>query len=171
MQNNIFLNSGDPLLGTTSNFSHSFDDEIARFDRAQQALEQRKQEMMQARAQASQPEHSRTPVWDEIDRITSDLSDRDYEYINGNEEFQQSNRRIMALLQREYMKVMRPIVEGTKDGKDALNNHLELVKRLRKEASNRSDKEMDLFREYTENYSDKTFAEFMEMKKKNINKK
>lgn len=114
-----------------------------------------------------QPRQSHTPVWDEIDKIVSDMSDREIEYLNGNGEFQQSNQRVMAILQREQLRIMRPIVEGCKDGKEALDNHLALVKKLRKEAANESDKAMDLFKEYTENYPDMPYAEFLKMKREN----
>lgn len=72
----------------------------------------------------------------------------------------------MAILQREQLRMMRPIVEGTKDGKEALETHLSLVKKLRKEAANESDKTMSLFKEYTEHYADKPYAEFLKMKRK-----
>ena len=60
---------------------------------------------------------------------------------------------------------MRPIVEGTKDGKEALESHLNLVKRLKKDAANENNKTMDLFKEYTENYPDMSYSEFLKMKR------
>lgn len=174
MQNNIFLNSGDPLLGTVTDYSgtsRSFEEEMARLDRAQQALVERRQEMAQTRSQMTQPQQSRTPVWDEIDKLVADMSDREIEYLNGSGEFQQSNQRVMAILQREQLRMMRPIVEGCKDGKEALESHLALVKKLRKEAANENDRTMDLFKEYTENYPDMPYAEFLKMKRVNKNNK
>ena len=60
---------------------------------------------------------------------------------------------------------MRPVVEATKDGKQALENHLTLIKRLRNYARDEVNKKYSLFDEYMEKYSDMPFNEFMEMKK------
>ena len=94
------------------------------------------------------------------------MSDNEIEYLNSNGEFAKSNQVVMGILQREQLRMMRPIVEGTKDGKEALENHLALVKRLKKEAANESDKAMNLFKEYTEGYSDMPYSEFLKMKRK-----
>ena len=169
MQNNIFLGSSDPLLGVQPNYfkSGGVEEELARIQAMQQQLDQKKLEIANARQNISGTQQtSRTPVWDEIDKIVSDLSDSDLDYLNSNEEYQKSNQVVMAILQREQLRMMRPIVEGTKDGKEALEAHLSLVKKLRKEAANESDKTMSLFEEYTEHYADKPYAEFLKMKRK-----
>lgn len=168
MQNNIFLGGSDPLLGTITDYSgatRNFEDEMARLDRAQKALEQRKQEMAQARTRmASGQAQSQSPVWDEIEKLTADFSDREFAIVNQDEEFQQSQNNVMAIMQREYMRMMRPIVEGTKDGKETLENHLALIKRLKKKAAKEADRNMELFNEYTQNYSDMSYKEFLQMK-------
>lgn len=166
MQNNIFLGGADPLLDMGKGYqSRNLDDEIARMSQMQQMLEQKKMEMEQARTQMAVPQQSRTPVWDEIDKIIGEMSDREVEYLNGSSDFADSNQKVLAILQREQLRMMRPIVESTKDGKEALESHLELVKRLRKEAANESNKAMDLFKEYTENYPDMSYSEFLKMKR------
>lgn len=166
MQNNIFLGGADPLLDMGKGYQgRNLDDEIARMSQMQQMLEQKKMEMEQARTQMAVPQQSRTPVWDEIDKIIGEMSDREVEYLNGSSEFADSNQKVLAILQREQLRMMRPIVESTKDGKEALESHLDLVKRLRKEAANESNKAMDLFKEYTENYPDMYYSEFLKMKR------
>ena len=62
---------------------------------------------------------------------------------------------------------MRPVVEGTADGKEALENHLRLLKSLKKEASRAVERNMELFNEYTEKYADMTYADFLKMKRSN----
>lgn len=169
MQNNIFLGGGDPLLGAVTDYSgatRNIEDEIARLDRAQKALEQRKQEMTHARTQmASGQQQSQSPIWDEIEKLTADFSDREFAIVNQDEEFQASQQAIMAILQREQLRLMRPVVESTKDGKEALENHLALIKQLKKKATKEVDRNMELFTEYTQNYSDMTYADFLKMKK------
>ena len=145
--------------------SRNIDDEIARMSQMQQMLEQKKMEMEQSRSQITSPQQSRTPIWDEIDKLISEMSDREVEYLNGSSEFADSNQKVLAILQREQLRMMRPIVEGTKDGKEALESHLSLVKRLKKDAANENNKTMDLFKEYTENYPDMSYSEFLKMKR------
>lgn len=105
------------------------------------------------------------PVWDEIDAIVSGLSDQEMQFLNSNQEFLESSANVQNILQREYLRIMRPVVEATKDGKQALENHLTLIKRLRNYARDEVNKKYSLFDEYMEKYSDMSFAEFMEMKK------
>ena len=66
--------------------------------------------------------------------------------------------------EREYMRIMRPIVEQTNDGKEALEQHLSLLKRLVKNVKNEADKRDALFDEYIREYSDRTWQEFIAMK-------
>ena len=49
--------------------SRNIDDEIARMSQMQQMLEQKKMEMEQSRSQITSPQQSRTPIWDEIDKL------------------------------------------------------------------------------------------------------
>ena len=166
MRNNIFLGGADPLLDMGKAYqSRNLDDEIARMSQMQQMLEQKKMEMEPSRSQITSPQQSRTPIWDEIDKLISEMSDREVEYLNGSSEFADSNQKVLAILQREQLRIMRPIVEGTKDGKEALESHLSLVKRLKKDAANENNKTMDLFKEYTENYPDISYSEFLKMKR------
>ena len=39
------------------------------------------------------------------------------------------------------------------------------MKRLKKDAANENNKTMDLFKEYTENYPDMSYSEFLKMKR------
>lgn len=163
MQTNVFLgNSPDPLLGGNGyNNPTDYDAKIAELQAMQQRLEQQRQQSVVNYSKKS----NSSPLWDEIEELTSELSDREFEIINKSEEFQASQNTVMAILQREYMRLMRPIVENTTDGKDALKSHLELMKRLRKDATREVNKNIELFNEYTQHYSDMTYSEFLKMKK------
>ena len=164
--NNIFLGGTDPLLGQPTYQRGSLEDELAKLNLIQQQLDQKKLEIENAKVNMTQPQQSKTPVWDEIDKIIGEMSDSEIEFVNSNQEFANSNQVVMSILQREQLRLMRPLVEGTKDGKEALENHLALVKKLKKEAANESDKTMNLFKEYTEKYSDMPYSEFLKMKRK-----
>lgn len=164
--NNIFLGGSDPLLGQVPSYQRgSVEDELARIAAMQQQLDQKKMEIENAKLNMAQPAQSKTPIWDDIDKLISEMSDREVEYLNGSSEFAESNQKVLSILQREQLRMMRPVVEGTKDGKEALESHLNLVKRLKKDAANESNKAMDLFKEYTENYPDISYSEFLKMKR------
>ena len=80
--NNIFLGS-DPLLGQSPAYQRgSVEDELARIAAMQQQLDQKKMEIESAKLSMNQPQQSRTPLWDEIDKIVSDMSDNEIEYLN-----------------------------------------------------------------------------------------
>lgn len=169
MQTNVFLGGVDPLLGTSAVSPIDYDRQIAELQQMQQRLEAQRQ---QQRTQVAngQPQ-SQAPIWDEIEKLTSELTDREFDIVNRDEELQQSQQTIMAILQREQMRLMRPIVEGTQDGKAALENHLALIKQLKKKATKEADRNMELFNEYTQHYSDMTYSEFLKMKNGSNSKK
>lgn len=166
MQANVFLGgTPDPLLGGSAVTPIDYDQRIEELQQMQQRLEAQKQQQIRQRQQtASGQPQSQAPIWDEIEKLTADFSDREFAIVNQDEEFQSSQQAIMAILQREQLKMMRPIVEGTKDGKEALEKHLALIKQLKKKATREADRNMELFTEYTQNYSNMTYSEFLQMK-------
>ena len=155
--NNIFLGSSDPLLSVGR--SPNYDAQIAELQRMQQALELQKQQIAQAQPEAAPG----APVWEEIEKLTAELSDKEFSYISSCDEFNTSQQAIAEALQAEYTKLMRPIVE--RNHRQLLDEHLQLLKRLRKEAGREIDKRMELFNEYVTTSPDIPFAEFIKNKK------
>ena len=151
--NNIFLGS-DPLLTSTN-----YDNRLAELQQMQQALEQQKQQLMQR----PQENVSQSPVWDEIERLTAELTDKEFAFISENEEFVKSQNKIAEVLQAEYMRMMRPMVERSHKG--LLDEHLVLLRRLKKDASKEIDKQMELLQEYVTKHPDIPFAEFLKTKR------
>ena len=147
----------DPLLGDSPTYT------IPQLEEEQKKIAERLDQLKRNRVQPSnQP---KAPVWDEIDNIVSGMSDQELHLMNSNEEFQESSANIQGILQREYLRIMRPIVENTKDGKDALEKHLTLIKRLRKTARDEVNRKYSIMDEYLERYSHMPFDEFMKMKR------
>ena len=62
------------------------------------------------------------------------------------------------------MKALRPMVENSKEGKDALDYHLTLINRLKKSAAKEADAEMADFKEYREKYSHLTYDDYLKIK-------
>ena len=162
--NNIFIGGTDPLLATSPQFN--LDTQMQELNQLKTLLSQKEQNLAQIKAQMSQntQQQSRTPVWDEIDGMIQGLSDAEYEFVSGNQEFIDSSNSIAALVQSAYMELMRPVVEGSQKGKDALDNHLTLVRRLKKAASAETNKQIADFQEYTQKYADMTYADYLKMK-------
>ena len=158
MQTNVFLGGSDPVLGSNPynpNISE-IEANIQRLQQAQQQMEIQKQRMLNPSAQQAQ---SRNPVWDEIDKLVSEMSDSEFEMVNNNPEYQQSYQKVMAILNREYMRVMRPLVEEA-----ALEELLGMAKKIKKSASEEVNKNMALFAEYTAKYADMPYADFLKLK-------
>lgn len=149
--------AADPILGNPSPLSQDQFASLSEEWKKLCALQQQKASINM------QPQQSKTPIWDEIDKIMDGLTEAQKGFLNSNPEFADSYQDVVNILQREYMRIMRPIVEETKDGKDALENHLTLIKRLRKSAMQEEEKKSALWRDYMEHYSDKSWQEYIEI--------
>ena len=158
----MYFLANDPLLGRSAAQNVTLQD----LDAAQEELA-RKMENLRSMQQASrmQQEQSKTPIWDEIDGLIASMSEKELQFLSNAEEFQASNERVMGVLNREYLRIMRPIVEGTKDGKEALEAHLALVKKLRRDAADEVNRKYALLDEYMEKGGDMTLNEFINSKK------
>lgn len=163
--NNIFINN-DPLLG-----SRDYSSDIAMMEKElemrQAKLAQYKQQMMQQH----QPQQSQTPVWDEIDSIVQGMTEKEYQIVTSNEEWIESNAKIMGLIQAAQLQMLRPIIEQSKEGKDALDHHLTITKRVKKSASMEVDSELNDFQEYKAHYSHMSYDEYLKMKREPKTKK
>ncbi len=134
---NVFLNNNDPVL-RPQDISRAIDEQLANVRRLEQQL---------AQYGAQQP-GSQSPLWDEIDSIVDGLSESERELLAADEEFNRSNGEVLAVLQQEYLRMMRPVVEGSTHGREALKNHLEVVRRLARRAREQTAAELRELREY-----------------------
>jgi len=156
----------DPLLGGSRDYSS----QLQSIEQMQQELEQRKTAITQARQQmqqqqTQQPQQSRTPVWDEIDSICQAMSEKEFAIVSESEEFRESNEFIASLIQQAQLEMLRPVIEASTQGKDALERHLTLVKRLRKSAAKEVDDELNDFKEYREKFAHMPYEEYLKMKR------
>lgn len=147
----------DPLLASQPQYA------LPQLEEEQKKINEKLEQLKRNRIQPVQQQQA--PVWDEIDSIVAGMSDQELDMMNSNEEYRESSAAVQAILQREYLRIMRPIVENTKDGKDALDKHLTLIKRLRKSAKEAVNRKYSLMDEYLERYSNMSFDEFMKMKR------
>lgn len=159
----MFSQGYDPLLGSNQNIETRMQELKALKD----MIEQKEQSLGQIKAQMVQPQvqQPKAPIWDEIDSIIQGLSDEEYDFVTANDEFVESSEKIKGILNSAYMEMMRPIIENSEKGKEALDAHLTLVKRLKKAAHSEVTKQMADFREYMEKYSNMTYADYQKMKR------
>lgn len=160
---NIFLGNNDPLLGTAT----TYESRMQELEQAMRFLKQQKQNLVQMQGASPQQAQSvsRTPIWDEIDSLTAKMTEKEFAVMSASDEFKESAIAINELVQATQLAQLRPIIESSQQGKDALEKHLTLIKRLKKSAEAEVNKEMEDFKEYTEKYSDLPYAEYLKMKR------
>ena len=144
----------------------NYDTKIAELQQAQQALQQQKAQAeasMQGRQSVAQ---NACPVWDEIERVMEDLSESELQFVAADEEYKRSQEVINTIVVREQLRLIRPIVEQSADGKQALQTHLDTLKQLRKMAKKNADAQLIEWQDYMQNYSEMSFADYKKMKLK-----
>lgn len=157
----MFGGNSDPLLS-----GNNYSMQMQELGKMQQEYVNRLQALQQLGEQVQQPQQpkSQTPTWDEIDRVTGAMSDKEFEIMTQNAEYQESQKQIDAVTQIVLMRALRPMIENSKEGKDALDYHLTLINRLKKSAAKEADAEMADFKEYKEKYSHMSYDDFLKMK-------
>lgn len=150
--------SGGPLLDTGVNQQQpqTMDTELQKIYEA----------IQQKRASINmQAQQSPTPLWDEIDNIEDGLTGSQRQYLMRNQDYVDSLQYVTKLIQDEELRIIRPRIEATQQGQEALRKHLSLMRRLKKEASQAEEQKNALRDEYFDSYADKmNYAEFIAMK-------
>ena len=112
-----------------------------------------------------QAQQSSTPLWDEIDKIEDGLTGAQRQYLMQNQEYVDSLQYVTKLIQDEELRIIRPRIENTQQGQDALKKHLSLMQHLKKEATQVEEQKNALRAEYLEHYADKmNYAELIAMR-------
>lgn len=150
----------DPLLGARTDYSAHF----AEIEKAQKVLEQRKQELARMAQSAPETPASTTPIWDEIDTITGNMSATEYQAMLQNKDYQDSLTALNEYVGAVQLKMLRPVIEQSEQGRKILEQHLTTVKFLRKSASAEVDRTLADFKEYTEHYSHLSYDEYLKTK-------
>lgn len=160
---NFNFNRGtDPLLGSGPDYQAHF----VELEQAQKAIEQKKQaltKLMQGADPAVAPQSS-TPIWDSIDEITSEMSPNEFAEMATNENYQASLQALMEYVSAFQLRIIRPQVEQTAEGKRLLEQHLTNIKFLRKAATDNANKKLADFEDYTKNYAHLSWEEYLKTK-------
>lgn len=159
---NFNFNRGlDPLLNSTADYRA----QLAELENAQEMIAQKKQELMSMTQKGTQNvSKSVTPIWDEIDTITGNMSKAEFDAMEADENYQTSLNALMAYVGALQLQMIRPQVEKSEEGRKLLEQHLTNVKFLRKAASAEVDKKLSDFEDYTKNYSNISWEEYLKTK-------
>ena len=159
---NFNFNRGvDPLLGSTVDYQAH----LAELENAQAIIDQKRQALMKmAEAEPQQVAKSPTPIWDEIDTITANMSKAEFQKMSEDENYQSSLNALMEYVGSIQLQMIRPRIEHSEEGKKLLEQHLTNVKFLRKAASADVDKKLSDFEDYTKNYSHMSWDEYQKTK-------
>ena len=159
---NFNFNRGvDTLLGSTADYQSS----LAELESMQAAIDQKKQSLMKmVQNEPQEVSRSATPIWDEIDTITANMSQAEFQTMSENENYKSSLEALMAYVGSVQLQMIRPRIEQSEEGRKLLEQHLTNVKFLRKAASADVDKKLSDFEDYTKNYSHMSWDEYQKTK-------
>lgn len=127
--------NADPLLGNVSHGQQDYDAQIRALRDQEIALQQRRNA-------------SRNPVWDKVDAEVNSLTDMQQKQLNENEEYQMAAMQVQEVINREFMRMIKPAVEATEDGRKALENQLNTVSRLKRKIVEETEQKLKAFEEW-----------------------
>lgn len=161
---NFNFNRGtDPLLGSGPDYSAH----LAELEQAQKAIEQQKQSILKLAQNTQNPEAtpaSPTPIWDQIDTLTDNMTAAEFKAMQDDPSYQKSLGELMEYVAAVQLQLIRPRIEASPEGKKLLEQHLTTVKFLRKAAADNVDKKLADFEDYTKNYSHMSWEEYLKTK-------
>ena len=161
---NFNFNRGtDPLLGSGPDYSAH----LAELEQAQKAIEQQKQSILKLAQNTQNPEAtpaSPTPIWDQIDTLTDNMTAAEFKAMQDDPSYQKSLGELMEYVAAVQLQLIRPRIEAGPEGKKLLEQHLTTVKFLRKAAADNVDKRLADFEDYTKNYSHMSWEEYLKTK-------
>jgi hypothetical protein len=134
--NQVFL-GGDPY--------HTFDD----IDIQIQNMENYRNKLQQLKALQTQ----QTPVkliWDDIDAEVRPMSDEQKKRMFDDAEYVETYTKLNEMVQIEILNLVKAKIENTTEGKELLSQQLKIVKRLKSEIINETNREMEMFKRFKE---------------------
>ncbi len=103
-------------------------------------------------------------IWDDIDSEVSTLSEEQKKRMFDDMEYVDIYTRINSMVQAEILNLVKGRIEGTQEGKELLSQQLKIVKRLKRDIINETNKEMEMFKkfkDFSKNNPGVTYEEFI----------
>lgn len=145
--NNFFLGGNDPLLSNPNQYGYGNAEAQLNVLREQ---ERRLMEQLQQGQQGQQqrPAQNASPVWDEIDKEFDSLTTMQQKALTENDDYRDAYAAVQEILNREFLRIMRPIVENTPDGQKALMRQLSVIKKEKKFIVEDTERKLKEFEEW-----------------------
>lgn len=128
--NNIFLGGANPLLSSPNQYGYP------NAESQLNALREQERRLMEQLQQGPQPQprpaQNSSPIWDEIDNEFDSLTTMQQKALTENDDYREAYAAVQEILNREFLRIMRPIVENTPDGQKALSRQLSVIKKEKK---------------------------------------
>ena len=144
---------GDPLLNTQG---FNIEEQLRQLEARKQALESMKQLNPQAMPTSF--------IWNEIDAEVKVLTPEQLQKLFENTEYVQTYTRIQELVNAEILNLVKPRIESTPEGKQLLQEQLNLVRKMKPKIVEDTNRDMELFkrfREFSKTNPDVTYEEFI----------
>lgn len=157
--NQVILGGGDPLLNS-SMVGSNLEEQLQLIERYKQSLETAKQ----MKQQIQQTPTIQRLIWDDIDAELNPLSEEQRSLLSDNEDYVDTYNKIQYIVQNEILNLVKAKIESTQEGKELLQNHLKIIKKLKSKIIQDSNREMEMFRkfkEYSKQNSGITYEEFI----------
>lgn len=134
--NQVFL-GGDPY--------HTFDD----LDIQIQNMENYKNRLQQLKAIQTQ-QVSVKLIWDDIDAEVRPMTEEQKKRMFEDAEYTETYIKLNELVQTELLNLVKAKIEGTAEGKELLSQQLKIVRRLKTNIINETNREMEMFKKFKE---------------------
>lgn len=145
---------GDPLLNTQG---FNIEEQLRQLEARKQALESMKQLNPQAMPNSS-------ILWNEIDNEVKVLSNEQLQKLFENEDYLRIYSRIQELVNTEILNIVKPRIENTQEGKQLLQEQLNIVRKMKPKIIEDANREVELFRrfrEFSKANPDVTYEDFL----------
>lgn len=144
---------GDPLLNTQG---FNIEEQLRQLEMRKQSLESLKQLNPQAMPTSL--------IWNEIDAEVRVLSQEQLQKLFENEDYVRIYVRIQELVNAEILNLVKPRIESTPEGKQLLQEQLNLVRKMKPKIVEDTNRDMELFkrfREFSKTNPDVTYEDFI----------
>ena len=124
---------------------HSLDD----IDIQIQNMENYRNKLQQLKALQAQQNPVKL-IWDDIDAEIRPMSEEQKKRMFDDAEYVEVYSKLNEMVQTEILNLVKGRIESTVDGKDLLSRQLRIVKRLKSDIINETNREMEMFKKFKE---------------------
>jgi hypothetical protein len=145
---------GDPLLTSPNGFN--IEEQLRQLEMRKQTLESMKQLTPQVAPTSI--------IWNEIDAEVKVLTQEQLQKLFENEDYVRTYTRLQELVNNEILNLVKPRIESTSEGKQLLQEQLNLVRKMKPKIVEDTNRDMELFRrfrEFSKMNPDVTYEEFI----------